>query len=117
MQNDRHLIPPLNVIEDRDSVKFVFAVPGADSGNLNVEIDGNVLMVEGRVAEPESSANYLHQELPGGHYKRVTTLPPGLKEERAQAELKNGRLQVSFSKLEPQETEPKTEENFPVKKL
>ncbi len=94
--------PPIDVIETKGEVIYIIDVPGSDSNMINVEINNDTLMVEGKIdfGLGTEDINYLYRERYKNYgYKRIMSIPPEVGKEQVQANVRNGILTVKFPKL------------------
>jgi len=95
----REYAPPVEAWTDQEAKKFFVrvALPGIDSHNVNVEVQGNTLTIAGswKSAEAPGEAKYLHREFAYGNFKRVVTLPAGVDVEKLAAEFNHGVLEIN----------------------
>ena len=71
--------PPVDVLETRDEVIVLVALPGVDGDRVEVSLDGGSLIFSGTSTWPaELGAAVIHRlELPRGRFERHVQLPPG----------------------------------------
>jgi len=100
----RGVFPSLNIFEKDggDAILVRSEVPGVDRENLNIEIEGNRLVVEGqrKIASAEEGARYHRRERQGGEFRRIFRLPFEVDRESATAEYRSGVLTVHMEKAE-----------------
>lgn len=74
---------------------------GVNKGDLDVSISDNTLSVRGTLSagNEEDVENYFVQECYWGEFSRSIALPVPVKEEDIEAQLKDGVLTISFSKV------------------
>jgi HSP20 family protein len=95
------LLPPVNVIEDSTSITLFADFPGVPKDKLNVQVDGNNLILEGElgITMPENiEASHAEVDLP--RYRRVFTLSRELDIKQIAAEFQHGVLKLSIPKAE-----------------
>ena len=103
----RRQFPLINVSESDDSVIVQAALPGVSVDELDLNVTGDVLRLEGeRKAELPEGASYLGNERHHGPFSRIVTLPRSVDATRAKAEYANGILTVTLPKA-PQ-SKPRT---------
>lgn len=95
------LLPPVDVIEDGNAITLYADMPGVDKGGLNVEVEGDTLLVEGRsrLTLPEA-AKPVYAEQRSVSYRRRFTLSGDLQRDRIDAKLSHGVLTVQIPKAE-----------------
>lgn len=71
--------PPVDILETRDEVLVLVALPGVDAENAEAAIEGAWLVIGGtRVLPPALRTATIHRlELPQGRFHRRVPLPPG----------------------------------------
>ncbi len=95
-------LPPVDVFEDKDSVKIVAEIPGVEFDDLQVSIENNVLTLRGEKQQTrEETADRVHRyERTYGIFERSFVLPATVDPERIEASLDNGVLTISVPKVE-----------------
>ena len=93
--------PPVDVLEDRDQLKIMVALPGVAPERADVLIDGRLLIVRGHRPMPRlpSAAQIRRLEIPHGRFERRLELPAG-RYEIAERELRDGCLILALYKLD-----------------
>jgi HSP20 family protein len=93
--------PATDVVETENGFLLVSDMPGVDSQSLDVEIEDDVLTIEGRTAsfEPEG-LDSLFAEKPAGDYQRRFTIPADVDRSGIEARIANGVLRVTLPKAE-----------------
>jgi HSP20 family protein len=95
------LLPPVDVIEDASGITLYADLPGVPKEKLNVQVDGESLVIEGEMAlEMPKDLQAMHVEVSLPRYRRVFTLSKELDPERLSAELKHGVLKLQIQKAE-----------------
>jgi HSP20 family molecular chaperone IbpA len=71
--------PPVDVLETRDAVLILAALPGVDPEQVEAVIDSGTLILSGeRTLPDEMRTAVIHRlELPQGRFERRIELPPG----------------------------------------
>ena len=92
--------PPVDLIETSEEYVVVVALPGVRPDQLQVVIDGGVLIVVGERALPIGDrAGLIHRlEIPHGRFERHIELPPGPLE-LGRRDLNDGCLVLTLRKL------------------
>lgn len=92
----------VDIDETDRSILVTMEIPGIEKKeDLHIEVDGNVLTIQGEVRRSRISdeKRYQHQsERYYGHFKRVVTLPAEVKSDGAHASYQNGVLELEFIK-------------------
>jgi len=94
---------PLDVIVREDEIVVQAAVPGFDPANVNIDIQGDLLTLSGRLDVQQARGNerYYLRERRTGSFQRVVRLPAYVDAENAQAEIKNGLLTLRLPRILP----------------
>jgi HSP20 family protein len=103
----RRWIPAMDLVETEDHFVLKADLPGLAEGDVNVEVEDNVLTISGeRKAEHEDKREgYVRVERAFGSFRRSLTLPAGIDAEAVQASFDNGVLEVRIPK--PEERKPR----------
>ncbi len=98
----RRWIPAMDLLEEDDHFVLRADLPGLDEGDVNVELEDNVLTVSGeRKSEREDHKDgYYRIERATGSFSRSLTLPEGIDPESIQARFEKGVLEVMVPKPE-----------------
>jgi HSP20 family protein len=92
--------PAVDVSEDKKNIMVEVEIPGMDTENVNVNIDGNILTIEGKkvLKEEERKKNYSRTERSVGSFMRSFTLPPSVNVEEISASYNKGILTILIPK-------------------
>lgn len=95
------LMPPVDVIEDVDSLTLYADLPGVTKETLTLHVDSGTLSIEAELglALPEGLQSS-HTEVGVGRFRRSFTLSKELDAEKVSAELSNGVLKLRIPKAE-----------------
>lgn len=93
-----------DVFEDDKRVVVRLEVPGLDKNDLDVEVEGGVLVVRGekRFQREESEGRYRVLQCAYGSFRRVVPLPVSVLSDQARASYRDGVLRIELPKAEPQ---------------
>lgn len=99
--------PAIDVYQTDESVVVKAALPGIKPEDVEITITGYTISISGetKAEEEVKKENYFYQERRIGSFRRVITLPEGLKTDHADATFENGVLTISIPKAE--EAKPK----------
>jgi HSP20 family protein len=89
---------PVDVRDEDDAYVLSAFVPGLTAEQLNIQILGDTLSIEGEYKREE--LEYLMSELPAGAFRRTLRLPTELDAEKAEAKIDNGVLILRLPKAE-----------------
>ena len=94
-------LPPVDIVEDEGGITLWADLPGVTREQLQVRVEGEVLLIEGRATVPETGQmSLVHGELLSPHYRRSFTLSRDLNPGRIEAELRHGVLRLRIPKAE-----------------
>lgn len=99
--------PSVDIFENDNDVVVKVELPGMDPKNIDVRLENNVLMLKGerRFERETKEENYHRVEREYGTFSRAFSLPTAVKEEKVNAEYKDGILKIVLPKKE--EVKPK----------
>lgn len=92
----------VDVYQTKEDIYVVAPVPGVAKGDIDLSIVENTLTVRGKRSSSREvqTDDFFVQECYWGEFSRSIILPVPVKEERAEAELKDGMLTVRIPKTE-----------------
>lgn len=104
-----NICPAIDVVEDENSFKIEFELPGVDENQIKVFIDGNLLTItaEKNISRKDEGRNYMLREIKYGKYERKFILPDYVDPDKAQASFKKGMMWVTIPKKEGAQTSRK----------
>jgi len=96
----RHMVPPVDVIEDKDAYHFYFEMAGIASDSVNVRVEDGNLVVEAERKRPEwtKDAEIHLAERTYGAMHRAFTMPDDAIHDGIKAAYKDGVLEVTVPK-------------------
>ncbi|MHA3026533.1 Hsp20/alpha crystallin family protein [Chromohalobacter israelensis] len=99
------LLPAVDIFEESDVLKLVADMPGVTHESLKVEIDNNVLSLEGDIAlnMPEG-LSALHAEVRGQRFARRFNLSHEIDSDAITATIVNGVLTLTLPKKDSHRT-------------
>jgi HSP20 family protein len=91
--------PPVDILETERAIWILVALPGVESSDVQVSIDGNVLSIVGirRLPEIARGAAVHRLEIPNGRFERRIQLP-ATPLEISRPQLRDGCLFLSATK-------------------
>ena len=103
----RRWVPAMDLVETDDHFVLKADLPGLDSGDVNIEVEDNVLTVSGeRTLEHETSKEgYYRLERSSGEFRRALTLPEGVDADKIEASFDKGVLEIRVPK--PEQRKPR----------
>jgi HSP20 family protein len=95
-------MPKLDVIDRESEVVVKAEVPGVNKEDISVSITGNLMTIKGdtRKEEKEEKGDYYRCEISRGSFSRSVLLPAEVDDSKAQAQIRDGVLEVTLPKLE-----------------
>lgn len=91
----------VDVYETKEKLVVKARTAGVNKNDLDVNISDNTLSIRGTLSagNDDNVVNYFVQECYWGEFSRSIALPIPVKEEGIMAELKDGMLTISFTKV------------------
>jgi len=98
----RIFMPTTDIFENEESLTVVMEMPGVDGSKIDIQIENEVLSVEGRIDFSKyEMMQPIYTEYNIGHYRRRFTLSPSrIDQSRIKAEMKDGVLTLILPKAE-----------------
>ncbi|AQU83780.1 MULTISPECIES: Hsp20/alpha crystallin family protein [unclassified Halomonas] len=99
------LLPAVDIIEESNALKLLADMPGVTNETLKVELDNNVLSLEGEIAlnMPEG-LSALHAEVRGQRFARRFNLSHEVDSDAITATMVNGVLTLTLPKKDSHRT-------------
>ena len=96
----RHMVPPVDVIEDNDAYHFYFEMPGLTSQSIDARFEDGQLLVDAERTRPEWPRETKVRVAERGYGKihRAFELPNDASHDRIEASYKDGVLEVTVEK-------------------
>ena len=94
--------PFANMYEKDNDIVIAVEMPGVDKESLNVNIDGNQLIIQGNKKKDDIGKEYtlLYKERTLGSYERRFEINTQIDRNKINAEYKEGILKISLAKSE-----------------
>jgi len=91
--------PNVDILERKDEIVVTADLPGVDEKSLDINLEKNVLTINGRVdTEVPKEYRLAYSEYGIGDYQRAFTLSDEVDKERIHATIKNGILRLVMPK-------------------
>ncbi len=103
--NRRIDFPYVNIYEKDDVVTAKAIVPGIKSGDIEIELLDNNLVLQGNRKSDYEDKPYIRKERSFGEFKKIVKLPYRVDRNKINASLKDGVLTITLPKAE--EAKPK----------
>ena len=96
----RHMVPAVDVIEDKDAYHFYFEMPGLTSKSIDARLEDGHLVIEAERTRPEwpKETSVRLAERGYGKIQRAFELPNDVNHNRIEASYKDGVLEVTVEK-------------------
>jgi HSP20 family molecular chaperone IbpA len=95
----RYYVPNTDVYETDDTLTLVMEVPGVEKKDVTVQLENDVLRVEGRIDFSKyEGLEPVYAEYNVGHFARGFTLSDRIDQEGISAELADGVLKLTLKK-------------------
>jgi HSP20 family protein len=97
----------MDLVETDDHFVLKADLPGLDAGDVNIEVEDNVLTVSGdrKVEHETKREGFYRLERASGEFRRSLTLPEGVKLEDIAANFDKGVLEIRIPK--PEQRKPR----------
>jgi HSP20 family molecular chaperone IbpA len=91
--------PPVDVYENEEGITLYADMPGVSAETLNVEVDKDVLSIEGKASiDVPEDAKPIYAEVRTVGYRRRFSMDRGLDGSKVEAKLKDGVLRLHLPK-------------------
>lgn len=97
VQQRSWVAPRVDIYENDDEVLLLADVPGVETKGLKINLDNNVLTLEGSV-EDSATGELLAGEYRAADFRRSFTVPTGIDESKISAKLRDGVLTLHLPK-------------------
>lgn len=93
-----------DLFEDENRVVVRLEVPGMDKNDLDVEVEGGVLVVRGekRFQREQTEGRYRVLQCAYGSFRRMVPLPVAVLSDQAKASYRDGVLRIEMPKAQPE---------------
>ena len=92
--------PPVDIYEDEHAITLKMEVPGIDERDIDVQIEGNTLVVHGerKMEKEEKEENFRRVERHYGAFTRSFTVPISVDTAQVSAHYDKGVLKINLAK-------------------
>jgi HSP20 family protein len=99
---DRPWFPRLDLVDDKEALVAKLEVPGIDPQDVQINLQGDVLTVQGERKEVHESehAKLLKREQSYGSFTRTVQLPCRVQADKVKARYKDGVMTITLPKAE-----------------
>jgi len=96
----RYFVPNADIFETDEALTVVLEMPGVDKNDLDVELENNVLRVDGKIDFSKyEGMEPVYTEYNVGHYTRSFTLSNKINQAGISAQLDEGVLTLTLPKV------------------
>jgi HSP20 family molecular chaperone IbpA len=110
-ESERVIRPAVDIYENEQGITLKADLPGVSRERLNIQVDGNALLIEGDIAvEVPEGTEALYADVRATRYRRGFTLSSELDTGAISAEMRDGVLTLTVPKraeLKPRKIEVK----------
>lgn len=101
-QSDALFHPAVSIRETKNDLIIEADIPGVKEEDIDVQIEDDKVILRGERKHKEETKkeDYYHMESSYGTFSRIITLPSYVNADKAQAEVKEGILEVKIPKVE-----------------
>ena len=102
---EESLIPVLNISETKKEITVKAEIPGVETDDLNVSLNGRMLIIKGekKQEKEDKDENYHRMERSYGYFRRTAQLPVDVDPSKVEASYKKGVLKVVLKKTKESE--------------
>jgi HSP20 family protein len=95
-------LPAIELKETDTDLILMFAVPGMEAKDLDVQVSENTVSIVGEYKQEKRSDNkgVFHSEFSYGEFKRIVSLPVNVKHEQVTAQFKDGIVTLTLPKAD-----------------
>lgn len=104
--NSRVMTFPVELSQSDEEYTLRAMLPGMSADEVNIELNKNVLTIDGEYKVAENREEPLVDEFPSGHFARRFELSDAVLADKIEASMSNGILSVRIPKAE--EAKPRT---------
>ncbi len=95
----KHYVPYTDIFENEEALVVVMEIPGVDRSDTNINVENNILSVEGKISHATYDAlSPVYTEYNIGHYSRSFTLSNEIDQEGITARIEDGVLTLELPK-------------------
>ncbi len=97
--------PEIDVVNKEEEITVIAEMPGVRKEDIEINAEPTHLEIkaESKKGKKEKDEGYYYRERSSKSYKRYIDLPAEVKPSKAQAEYKNGVLEINLPKAHPEE--------------
>ena len=98
--NELVSVPSTNISDEETAFELSMALPGLDKKNVNIELQGNTLIISGEKEQSQevSEKHWVRKEFVRNAFYRAFEAPMNADLDRVEAKMKNGLLKIKIAK-------------------
>ncbi|WP_028584826.1 Hsp20/alpha crystallin family protein [Desulfogranum mediterraneum] len=100
-KNETYYSPMVDIFETPKAVTVIADIPGVRQEQVELSLDDNVLTIHATMSAERPAGRILLEEYEHGHYVRRFSVAESIDQDKIEASLTNGVLQVILPKLIP----------------
>jgi HSP20 family protein len=97
---------PVDLVQSNDAYTLKAMLPGLKTEDVNIQLNGGVLTINGEYKSAEADVQHLMSEFPSGRFARSFELADEVKADKIEASMADGVLTVHLPKAE--QAKPRT---------
>lgn len=91
-------LPRTNVHETDDAFHFTMEMPGLARENVEINLEGDILIVKGEKSEQSEEKGLVRREYQATHFERTFNVGNAIDRDKVKAKMENGILTVTLPK-------------------
>jgi len=96
-----YIRPVVDIYQTRDGYVLEAELPGVSKDGLSINLEGNLLTVEGRRSAPAlAESEFFYRESSAADFRRVFELDPAIDAAKVSARMEQGILTLTLPKVE-----------------
>jgi len=97
----RAFLPTADIYETEDVLTLILEMPGVDRSNIDVNVDGGMLTIEGRIDfNKYEGLQPVYSEYNIGPYRRSFRISNRIDQDKIKAEMRDGVITLTLPKAE-----------------
>ena len=101
IRNVKTFVPRVDIYETKDALFLIADMPGVDEKTVDVELEKNILTINGRVENGRvKDYSLVFSEYEVGDYERTFTLSDEIDKDKIKATVRQGVLRLELPKAE-----------------
>jgi len=101
-KSERYFVPAVDIYESEEAVHLRAEMPGVDKDGVSIDLENDTLTIHGaKAANGGADEHVLLQEFETGHYLRRFTIAETIDQEKIEASMADGLLNLTLPKVEP----------------